>query len=191
MNKRLILAIVLSLASQPASAEPSPTVDLDRLIRAAATVFELDEALLRKLIQQESGFNPRAVSHKGAKGLMQLMPTTAADLGVGDAFDPVQNVAGGARLLKRLINRYNGNIPLALAAYNAGEGAVQRHGGIPPYRETQNYVRRIMTAAAALPAPAITTQPAKPIESPPPPKDPIRDMMFSTASNSDIHFAPR
>jgi soluble lytic murein transglycosylase-like protein len=96
------------------------------------------------VIRAESGFDPRAVSRKGARGLMQLMPATASTLGVRDSFNPQQNIDGGVRHLRGLIERFGSNLPLAVAAYNAGEGAVMRHGGIPPYPETQEYVARVM-----------------------------------------------
>lgn len=109
--------------------------------RAAAQRHGIPEDLFLRLVQQESGWNPRAVSHKGATGLAQLMPGTAAKLGV-NPHDPLQNLDGGARYLRMMYNQF-GNWRLALAAYNAGPGAVQKHGGIPPYRETMNYVRII------------------------------------------------
>lgn len=104
----------------------------------------VDEKLVQALIKQESGFNPKATSHCGAKGLMQLMPSTAKTLGVTDAYNPVQNVDGGVRHLKWLLSKYNGNVILALAAYNAGSGAVDKYDGVPPYPETQNYVKSIL-----------------------------------------------
>jgi len=112
-------------------------------IAAAAASYGIDASLLRAVIHAESAFNPMAVSNKGAQGLMQLMPDTASDLGVTDAFDVAQNIGGGAKYLAQLLKDFNGNTQLATAAYNAGEGAVQKYGGIPPYDETQVYVQRV------------------------------------------------
>lgn len=114
------------------------------IIRRAASRHGVPERLVTAIIAVESGFNPRAVSRKGARGLMQLMPGTAAMLGVRNAFDPADNVDGGVRHLRGLLERLGQNVPLALAAYNAGEQAVVQHRGIPPYPETQDYVARIM-----------------------------------------------
>jgi len=112
-------------------------------IAAAAASTGVDVALLRAVIHAESAFNPMAVSNKGAQGLMQLMPGTAGDLGVNDAFDVAQNIGGGAKYLAQLLKDFNGNTELATAAYNAGEAAVQKYGGVPPYDETQVYVQRV------------------------------------------------
>jgi soluble lytic murein transglycosylase-like protein len=114
------------------------------MVRAAAQAHGLPEALLHAVIEVESGFNAAAVSPKGALGLMQLMPETARDLRVRDARDPASNIDGGARYLKELLARFGNDLSLALAAYNAGPGAVQRSGGIPRNAETQNYVPRVM-----------------------------------------------
>jgi soluble lytic murein transglycosylase-like protein len=114
-------------------------------IAAAAADFGVDGALLRAVIHAESAFNPMALSNKGAQGLMQLMPGTAGDLGVTDAFDVSQNIRGGALYLSQLLKNFNGDAQLATAAYNAGPGAVQKYGGIPPYDETQVYVQRVAT----------------------------------------------
>jgi len=114
-------------------------------IRAASIEYGVDEAFLRAIIHAESAFNPRALSLKGAQGLMQLMPTTASDMGVLDAFNSDQNIRGGARYLSLLLHDFNGNERLAAAAYNAGPGAVQRYKGIPPYAETEVYVERVET----------------------------------------------
>ncbi len=117
----------------------------DAIIEHAATAASLEPNLLRAVIVVESGFNVRAVSRRGAMGLMQLMPATAARFGISDGFDPGQNVSAGARYLKFLLNRFGQNVSLALAAYNAGEDAVDRNGGqIPPYSETMAYVPRVL-----------------------------------------------
>lgn len=115
------------------------------LIDRTAQKYGIDEKLVRALVKQESGFNPNAKSHAGALGLMQLMPSTAAGLGVKNPLDPVQNVEGGVKYLKSMLDRFNGNTILALAAYNAGPNAVKKYGGVPPYKETQNYVRSILS----------------------------------------------
>jgi soluble lytic murein transglycosylase-like protein len=130
-------------------------------IHAASMEYGVDEAFLRAIIHAESAFNPRALSLKGAQGLMQLMPATASDMGVMDAFDTNQNIRGGARYLSLLLRDFNGNERLATAAYNAGPGAVQRYNGVPPYAETQVYVERVGTllrryAAAIHPPLALT-----------------------------------
>ena len=114
-------------------------------IRAASVEFGVDEAFLRAIIHAESAFNPRALSLKGAQGLMQLMPATANDMGVRDAFDADQNIRGGARYLALLLRNFNGDERLAAAAYNAGATAVLRYNGVPPYEETQVYVERVGT----------------------------------------------
>ena len=123
--------------------EPS-SPDLDALIRAAAARYDVSVDLIAAIIEAESEFNPRAVSRRGARGLMQLMPQTAALLGVGDPFDPRENVEAGVRHLRSLMDRFDGDLPLVLAAYNAGERAVIGHRGVPPYRETRQYVNRIL-----------------------------------------------
>jgi soluble lytic murein transglycosylase-like protein len=118
--------------------------DLREIAASAARRHGLDPELVVAVVSVESGFRPAAVSPKGAQGLMQLMPRTAASLGVEDAFDPAQNLDGGARHLGQLLTLYGGDVARALAAYNAGEGAVQRHGGVPPYRETRAYVKKVL-----------------------------------------------
>jgi soluble lytic murein transglycosylase-like protein len=131
----------------PAAATPGAPVDPGRFAEAIDTVatrYGVDRRLVKAVVEVESGGNPRAVSPKGALGLMQLMPARAEALGVADAFDPRANLDGGVRHLRDLLARYDGNVRLALAAYNAGEDAVRVHGGVPPFRETQEYVRKVL-----------------------------------------------
>jgi transglycosylase-like protein with SLT domain len=137
---------VAAPTTRPARATlPVRSADAFRhLIREAAARYAVAPELIESVIRVESNFEPRAVSSKGARGLMQLMPATARLLGVQDSFDIGQNIDGGARHLRNLIDRYNGSLPLALAAYNAGAEAVARYGGIPRYAETQAYVARIL-----------------------------------------------
>ena len=122
--------------------EPDPQMEL--CINRHCDLQNLDVRLVKALIQAESGYNQNAVSRKGAIGLMQLMPGTAKLLKVSDPFDPEENVRGGTTYLRWMIDRFAGQVELAVAAYNAGPGAVEKHGGIPPYQETRNYVRRVL-----------------------------------------------
>jgi soluble lytic murein transglycosylase-like protein len=115
----------------------------DHLIREASAAYDVDAALIRSVIQTESAFDAMAVSRAGAAGLMQLMPAVAEKLGVTDRFDPRDNIMGGARLLRELLDRYHGNLPLVLAGYNAGAAAVARFGAVPPFPETRHYVKRV------------------------------------------------
>ncbi|WP_240986904.1 lytic transglycosylase domain-containing protein [Acididesulfobacillus acetoxydans] len=118
--------------------------DVAPLIASAAGKYGIDPALIRQVVKAESGYDSRAVSPAGAEGLMQLMPATARAYGVTDALNPAENIDAGTHFLHDLLARYQGNVPLALAAYNAGPGAVEKYGGIPPYAETQSYVRKIL-----------------------------------------------
>jgi len=115
----------------------------EELIQEAARTYDLDPGLIRAVIRAESAFNPSVVSHAGAQGLMQLMPSLGDHFGVVDPFDPRQNIMAGTRYLKQLMDQYRGNVDLALAGYNAGPGAVARFKGVPPYAETRNYVKKI------------------------------------------------
>jgi soluble lytic murein transglycosylase-like protein len=120
-----------------------PYLAYDDLIEEAAAQFDVDSDLIHAVIQAESSFNPLAVSSVGAQGLMQLMPVVQEELGVTDPFEPRQNIMAGTKYLKRLLDRHDGDVALALASYNAGPGNVARYRGVPPFRETRNYVKKI------------------------------------------------
>lgn len=138
----------LAAAARPAPvttppAQQLPKAELERIVQETAARHRVDPALVRAVIDAESKWQPAAISRKGAQGLMQLTPGTAGDLGVNNAFDPAQNVDGGVRYLRKLLERYNGDLDKALAAYNAGPGAVDRARGVPNYPETRAYVQKV------------------------------------------------
>lgn len=128
----------------PPTAGDAPPRTIEQLVEAAAHRYALPRSLVRAVARAESAFDPAAVSPKGAQGVMQLMPGTAKELGVSNAFDPAQNIDAGARLLRQLLEKYQGRVAEALAAYNAGAGAVAKHNGVPPYRETRGYIRKVV-----------------------------------------------
>jgi soluble lytic murein transglycosylase-like protein len=132
------------------AARPHPaTGEIASLVRSLAPRYRLDPNLVLAVVEAESNFNPKAKSHKNAQGLMQLIPATAERFGVNDVWDPEQNLRGGMAYLRWLLDHFDGDVKLALAGYNAGEKAVERHGGVPPYKETQSYVKRIMRRLGA------------------------------------------
>lgn len=154
--KRMILKRLLEKMSElradgdtgrPSSSGTSslPASSFDGLIEQASARYNVDSDLVRAVIKVESNFDPNAVSHAGAKGLMQLMDGTAASLGVNDSFDAAQNIEGGVAYLAQQLRRFDGDTTLALAAYNAGPGTVMRYGGVPPITETRNYVQRVLS----------------------------------------------
>ena len=155
----------LGAATPVAPAAGGGSTPYDAEIAAAASRLGIDPALLKGLIRQESNFNPNAGSPAGAQGLCQLMPGTAAALGVTNPMDPAQSIEGGAKYLKQQLDAFGGDVTKALAAYNAGPGAVQKHGGVPPFAETQNYVRQVQAYAAgyrSAPAAASAAPPISP-----------------------------
>jgi soluble lytic murein transglycosylase-like protein len=154
-----------TLAQATAAAAPTATgtpvggdsTQFDAAIQAAAQQNGVDPNLVKAVIKQESGFDPNAGSPAGAQGLMQLMPSTAAGLGVSNPLDPTQSIAGGTKYLKSMLDRFGGDVSLALAAYNAGPNAVARYGGVPPYAETQKYVQSVLANFQAFSSTSPTT----------------------------------
>jgi len=131
-------------AVEPPHPGGSSSARFDDLIAESASRWHVDKALVKAVVANESAFDPRATSIAGAQGLMQLEPQTAGELGVGDPYDAAQNLTGGTRYLRGLLDRFHGNVRLALAAYNAGPGAVEKYGGVPPYAETRAYVDNVL-----------------------------------------------
>jgi soluble lytic murein transglycosylase len=137
------------------SSKRMPPEEIERVIADIAPRYNVDPSLVISVIEIESGYRPTALSQKGAMGLMQLMPETACDLGVKDPWDPVQNITGGTKYLSYLLKKYNGDIPLTLAAYNAGPESVQNYNGIPPFQETIDYVKKVLKRLDSLKADGI------------------------------------
>jgi soluble lytic murein transglycosylase-like protein len=171
--RAILTGAAMTLAGAVGAAEVTPESgsagvwdlsSLRSLIYEISLEIGLDPDLVDAVVRVESAYNPRAVSRRGAMGLMQLMPATASRLRVANPFDPEENVRAGVRELSRLVDRYAGNLLLALAAYNAGEGAVQQYRGVPPYRETRQYVRRIMSIYTGRPYDFSSRPPPRPVQ---------------------------
>ncbi len=182
---RLLQPGVLPRASRLTSAS------IQELIAAFAAEHAIDSALIKAVIQVESNFNHKAVSRKGAQGLMQLMPSTIGRLSVGDAYDPHENIGAGVRYLRQLLDQFQGDLTLALAAYNAGEKAVLQYRGVPPYRETQDYVRKVMNlyrrARGEGSANGMVKMAAQSVESAPPPPPPPTIYKAEEASGAVLY----
>jgi soluble lytic murein transglycosylase-like protein len=181
--------VVSSVIPGAANIAPTPA-SIDEAVDAAALRHDLPPQLIHSVIKVESNYNPNAVSSKGALGLMQLIPSTARRFGVSDVFDPAENIEGGAKYLKYLLDLYNNNYVLALAAYNAGEGAVARYGNVPPYAETQNYIHLVagqLKKAKAAPAKSEKKelQPAEPEPSGP------RGIQRIVDADGSVHYVTR
>jgi hypothetical protein len=131
--------------NRPISRRPADVSDYRHIVHEKASAYNIDPSLVRAVIKTESNWNSRAISRKGAMGLMQLMPSTAADMNVRNPFDPEENIEGGIKYLKYLLDRFNGDLTLALAAYNAGPGAVEKCGYVPPITETRHYVHKVLS----------------------------------------------
>jgi soluble lytic murein transglycosylase len=183
----------------PASTRLSPAT-MAELIRAFAIEHDLDPALIEAVIQIESNFNRKAVSRKGAQGLMQLMPATIWRFSVGDAYDPHENIGAGVRYLRKLVDQFHGDLTLALAAYNAGENAVLRYKGVPPYQETRDYVAKVLGLYRSRQGERSTNGTVKPVPdsdrgavthvvaaTPPPPAPPPQPIYKAEASGTILY----
>lgn len=149
VHTKLAVPSILQYNTQPNITFVESNVNsgqINAIIKEAAATYHIDEKLISSVIRAESNFNNDSISHAGAKGLMQLMPETARELGVQDVFNPRDNIFGGTKYLRQMLERYDGDPVLALAAYNAGPGNVDKYGGVPPFKETQNYVEKVMNS---------------------------------------------
>lgn len=187
---RLVRTVVRSEPRVPAS----PSAPLKEAVDRIAQENQLSPELVHSVIQVESNYDPNAVSPKGALGLMQLIPSTARRFGVSNVFDPEDNIQGGARYLKYLLGLYKGDQALALAAYNAGEGAVSRYGGVPPYAETQDYVAKVQQRLDRAQPSAAQSPEAQPAEEEPataPPPAEVRNPIYEVKANGKIYYTSR
>ena len=185
---KLVRTVISNMVSNIHPAAGKTGTPLDATVRQIAAEQSLPPELLHSVIQVESNYNPGAVSPKGAQGLMQLIPETARRFGVMDSFDPVENIQGGAKYLKYLLDLYKGDYPLALAAYNAGEKAVAKYGGVPPYRETQNYVAQVKKRLDVAKPPVQAKPEVKPVETGP---DEPRHIVEMVGADGAVRYVTR
>jgi soluble lytic murein transglycosylase-like protein len=186
----LVRPQVVSGAEPAAGAQPAPA-GIDEAVARIAAEHALPPQLIHSVIKVESNYNPYAVSNKGAMGIMQLIPETARRFGVTNVFNPEENIRGGAKYLRYLLDLYGGSYPLALAAYNAGEAAVAKYGGIPPYAETQNYViqvRKQLEAAKRAAAAKVVAAPPKPAPADP---DAPAHIVEERQPDGTVHYVTR
>jgi soluble lytic murein transglycosylase-like protein len=189
---RIISQSPVAPVVEPEAPKPAPPTSFDEAVDRIAAQQSVHPRLIHSVIKVESNYNPHAVSPKGAQGLMQLIPSTARRFGVADSFNPMENIQGGAKYLKYLLNLYNNDYALALAAYNAGEAAVAKYGGVPPYPETQNYLHLVADQLKKLNKAAEGAGQAQPVTQPAEaPPDGLKHMQKVVDRDGSVRYVSR